>query len=84
MSEPPDPYAAYTHLRVERPSDGVLLLTLDDPERLNATGPDMHLQLSRVFDCPGEIVAVDERFFECRGFFLTAVPSTECPYTVGV
>lgn len=44
-----DPYAVYTHLRFERPSDGVLLITLDDPERLNATGPEMHLQLSRVF-----------------------------------
>jgi enoyl-CoA hydratase len=44
-----DPYAAYTHLRFERPGDGVLLITLDDPDRLNATGPEMHLQLSRVF-----------------------------------
>ena len=44
-----DPYAAYTHLRFDRPSDGVLLVTLDDPERLNATGADMHLQLSQVF-----------------------------------
>ena len=44
-----DPYEPYTHLRFERPSDGVLLITLDDPERLNATGADMHLQLSRVF-----------------------------------
>lgn len=42
-------YAQYTHLRFERPADGVLLITLDDPERLNATGADMHLQLSRVF-----------------------------------
>ena len=50
MSAPPDdPYAAYTHLRFDRASDGVLLITLDDPERLNATGADMHLQLSRVF-----------------------------------
>jgi len=44
-----DPYAAYTHLRFERPGDGVLLITLDDPDRLNATGPEMHRQLSRVF-----------------------------------
>ena len=44
-----DPYAAYTHLRFERPSAGVLLITLDDPDRLNATGPEMHLQLSTVF-----------------------------------
>ena len=44
-----DPYETYTKLRFERPSDGVLLITLDDPDRLNATGADMHLQLSRVF-----------------------------------
>ena len=44
-----DPYAEYTRLRIERPSDGVLQITLDDPERLNATGPEMHLQLSKVF-----------------------------------
>ncbi len=44
-----DPYARYTHLRFDRPADGVLLMTLDDPDRLNATGADMHLQLSRVF-----------------------------------
>ena len=48
-SPEPDPYARFTHLRFERPSDGVLLITLDDPDRLNATGPDMHLQLSQVF-----------------------------------
>jgi len=47
--QPDDPYRAYTHLRFDRPSDGVLRITLDDPERLNATGADMHLQLSRVF-----------------------------------
>jgi enoyl-CoA hydratase len=44
-----DPYAAYTHLRFDRRADGVLLVTLDDPERLNATGADMHLQLSQLF-----------------------------------
>ncbi|TFH18596.1 MAG: hypothetical protein E4H05_05420, partial [Acidimicrobiales bacterium] len=48
-NSPDDRYAAYTHLRFERPGDGVLLVTLDDPDRLNATGADMHLQLSRVF-----------------------------------
>ncbi|MEM9513525.1 MAG: enoyl-CoA hydratase/isomerase family protein [Actinomycetota bacterium] len=42
-------YAQYTHLRIERPGDGVLLITLDDPDRLNATGEHMHKQLSRVF-----------------------------------
>ncbi|MEM1335217.1 MAG: enoyl-CoA hydratase/isomerase family protein [Actinomycetota bacterium] len=42
-------YAEYTSLRFERPSDGVLLITLDAPDRLNATDAAMHLQLSRVF-----------------------------------
>ena len=42
-------YDSFDRLRVERPSPGVLLITLDDPERLNATGAEMHLQLSRVF-----------------------------------
>jgi enoyl-CoA hydratase len=44
-----DPYADFTHLRVEGPSDGVLLITLDDPGKLNATGAEMHRQLSRIF-----------------------------------
>jgi enoyl-CoA hydratase len=42
-------YAAFAPLRFERPSPGVLLVTLDDPDRLNATGPEMHLALSRLF-----------------------------------
>ena len=44
-----DPYAAYTRLRFERPDEGVLLITLDNPDALNATDADMHLQLSQVF-----------------------------------
>ena len=50
MSEQNDSrYDEYTSLRFERPSDGVLLITLDAPEKLNATDGAMHLQLSRVF-----------------------------------
>ncbi len=49
MPEDADRYAEFTHLRLERPSEGVLLITLDDPDRLNATGPQMHEQLSRIF-----------------------------------
>ncbi len=49
MPDAPDPYAAYDRLRFERPDDGVLLITLDDPAKLNATDGAMHLQLSRVF-----------------------------------
>lgn len=39
----------YNRLRLERHDDGVLILTLDDPDRLNATGAEMHAELSRVF-----------------------------------
>lgn len=44
-------YEQYTRLRFEQPADadGVLLITLDDPEKYNATDGAMHLQLSRVF-----------------------------------
>ena len=44
-----DTYAPYTRLRFERPADGVLLITLDDPAKLNATDGETHFQLSRVF-----------------------------------
>jgi enoyl-CoA hydratase len=44
-------YEQYTRLRFEQPDDagGVLLITLDDPDKMNATDGAMHLQLSRVF-----------------------------------
>lgn len=35
------PNATNTHLRVERPSDGVVVLTLDDPDRRNAMSAEM-------------------------------------------
>jgi enoyl-CoA hydratase len=52
-----DPYAAFERLRIEHPGDGVLLVTLEAPERLNATDAAMHRELSRVF----RIVDDDER-----------------------
>ena len=44
-------YQQYNRLRFEQPADadGVLLITLDDPDKYNATDGTMHLQLSRVF-----------------------------------
>lgn len=44
-------YDQFTRLRFECPpdTDGVVLITLDDPDKLNATDAEMHLQLSRVF-----------------------------------
>jgi enoyl-CoA hydratase len=40
---------SYQRLRLERLDGAVLAITLDDPERLNATDAQMHAELSRVF-----------------------------------
>jgi enoyl-CoA hydratase len=42
-------YSAYTHLKFERPSDGVLLVTINRPEKLNATDAALHGQLGEVW-----------------------------------
>lgn len=39
----------YEFLTFERPSDGVLLITIDRPDRLNATNKRLHWELSRVW-----------------------------------
>ena len=44
-----DPYAAYRRLRFDRPDEGVLLITIDNPGALNATDAGIHLELSRIF-----------------------------------
>jgi enoyl-CoA hydratase len=44
-----DPLAPFQRLRIERRDHGVVLITLDDPERLNATDGATHNELSRVF-----------------------------------
>ena len=44
-----DRYAPFDRLGIERRDDGVLLITLDDPRRLNATDAATHAQLSRIF-----------------------------------
>ncbi len=43
-----DPYDAYPGLTVDRPSDGVLRITLDAPG-LNAVGPDVHRELADIW-----------------------------------
>jgi enoyl-CoA hydratase len=43
-----DPYAAFAGLSIDRPSDGVLRITLDGPG-LNAVGPDVHRELADVW-----------------------------------
>lgn len=42
-------YDEYQFLTFERPSDGVLLITINRPERLNATNSRLHWELSRVW-----------------------------------
>lgn len=39
-----------TRLRVDRPSDGVVLLTLDDPDKRNVMGPEMTSAWGRAID----------------------------------
>ncbi len=42
-------YSAYNHLKFERPSSGVLLVTINRPEKLNATDAALHGQLGEVW-----------------------------------
>ncbi len=41
--------ASYEHLRFERRDDGVLLITIDRPERMNATNDRLHRELAYVW-----------------------------------
>lgn len=41
-------YSAYQHLLFERPEAGVLLVTLNRPEVMNAADETMHAELARV------------------------------------
>ena len=38
-----DLYAEYRRLRFDRPDDGVLMITIDNPGALNATDGEIHL-----------------------------------------
>lgn len=42
-------YAHYEHIAVSRQPGGILTLTLNRPERLNAVNPRLHYELSRIF-----------------------------------
>jgi len=42
-------YDKYEYLTFERPSDGVLLITINRPERLNATNKRLHWELGNVW-----------------------------------
>jgi enoyl-CoA hydratase len=43
-------YSEFEHLRFDRHDDGVLLITIDRPELLNATNARLHGELSQVWD----------------------------------
>jgi enoyl-CoA hydratase len=43
-------FSSYEHLRFERLEHGVLLITIDRPERLNATNERLHTELAGVWD----------------------------------
>jgi enoyl-CoA hydratase len=55
-------FSGYQHLRLERRGNGVLLITLDRPDRYNAADEQMHTELARVWadvsSDPGTRVAV--------------------------
>jgi len=42
--------ASYEHLLIERRAHGVLLITIDRPDRMNATNERLHRELSEVWD----------------------------------
>jgi enoyl-CoA hydratase len=54
-----DPLASFRRLRIERRDHGVVLITLDDPERLNATDGPTHNELSRVFRALDEDASIN-------------------------
>jgi enoyl-CoA hydratase len=43
-------FGSYEHLRFERREHGVLLITIDRPDRLNATNERLHTELAGVWD----------------------------------
>lgn len=49
MTSTENAYAEYRSLSFTRPEPGVLVITMDVPERLNAADHDMHRDLSRVW-----------------------------------
>jgi len=42
-------YDAYQHLSIESPAEGVLLITMNRPERLNAANERMHWELANIW-----------------------------------
>lgn len=44
-----DPFARYTRLKLERPAERILTITMDRPERLNAADETMHRELVEIW-----------------------------------
>jgi 1,4-dihydroxy-2-naphthoyl-CoA synthase len=44
-----DRYAAYRRLKIDRPEDRILRVTMDNPKRLNAADAAMHEELTRIW-----------------------------------
>lgn len=42
-------YSGYEHILCERPEDGILKLTINNPENLNAIAPPIHTELARIW-----------------------------------
>jgi enoyl-CoA hydratase len=44
-----DRYASYRHLKLDRPVERVLRVTLNRPERMNALTPELHTELTQIW-----------------------------------
>ena len=71
---PSDRYSSYQRLRIEHREHGVLLLTLSNPGKLNATDARLHAELSTIFrdiaaddDVRAAVVTGEGRAFSAGG-----------------
>ena len=49
VNSPPSSYADFRHLQFERPTPGVLLVTIDRPQVLNAANERLHREFSELW-----------------------------------
>jgi enoyl-CoA hydratase len=69
-------WSTYEHLAFSYPSDGVLLVKFNRPDRLNAMNPRMHNEVSRVWldadrdpDCRAVVITGEGKAFSAGGDF---------------